>query len=661
MAEKGTRNVGVKRSRRRGQLSCTFCKKRKLKCNQTRPVCGQCKKRGLQLCVYPRDTPLPIPSEELYSKFPNLKLAQRVSQLETEARLRELSYSTDTVDSPPRLKRYFDSGTGSIYGPSSLKCISNTKVGSRQDFSMKLSQKVMQKYERTCVSHQYAPVSHIAGYDRGLPKDVEAMLCADVPCVEWIERRVAAFFNSSLYEIIGVIDEKRTLRDLHQMFLIDSNNEDGNKSRGIVGINLEGNNIFSVGIVLMTVLLSPGESDIYPGLQNCIQYITSICLLATRYVERSQFLILAIIGKLCDPSTSCNNYDDTRLLVNHLCNCCVILDLQNVDSIYLEGYSSFERDALKQTFYWTLLLDVRASLKFGAPITITDDNLDVDSIFRDVPSPLNNVNTRRSNLMKRFLKLSRSIISSFNRIGGMRLSQVVTSLDMLSEFMKSNLLPIRFYLEVQEGLLFDMFDFIVLGTVLEISLVLSHTRQLYFNDKSECINKDIVKFASVLGELALNNIIVSHNQDEHSYPKLFQRTDSVTPHLQLSIVVGHEFLIRSLTHLYKYAFDGWWIQTGTSQDMVAVFDSEEIESNVEEMHMLFEGLFHDKYPSLKGHLKHSGIFVSIALLENVFYSSWSIAKKNVHLTSYDESRHVLNDAFENFDSDHILKTVLARF
>lgn len=651
----------TKRTRRREQRSCMFCKKRKLKCDQTRPICGQCKKRGFQECAYPQDLPLSVHGEELYEKFPNLKLAKRVSQLEAEARLNSVRGTSGRSGPTSNLRQYFDKDTGSIYGFSSLKCFANTKVGSLQDFYMKSTQKVFREYDETWGHCTDALSGFISNSTSSIPRVIEVQLCADIGSLEWIQARMTNFFNSSLYDIMGVVDQDKTLRDIGSIFTTSADNEDSGKSGKVIAIDLSKTNVFSLGIILMIIRMSPGVSGNYPGLEACIRYITNIASLGTKYVERVQFLVLALNGKVCDPRYSFTQYDEVRSLMSHLCHCCITLGLQDVDTFYVNNCTTGEAMALKHTFYWTMLLDIRSSLFFGTPVAIRDEDLNLNSVYNDKPICSVRVNMRRNNLIKRFIRLSRTVITAFNRTTGMSADQVTSSIDILSEFIKADLLPLKFYTDVGHGIFTDTFDIIVLGTTLEILLMLSHSRQIYCTEVNEQANKDIKKFATILSQVAMKFIIASHDQDSYSYSELFKDDDIVTPHLQLSLVIVETFLVRSITHLFKYAFDGWYVKRDGSQEQASAFDLSEVDAGIEEIHLLFQSIFQEKNQSLVTHIKHSGLFVSVSLLESVSYLSWKTVKQEAQGIDCDELRPALANILDEMNEKHFVQVSVERF
>lgn len=73
----------IKRKRNRIPLSCTICRKRKVKCDKLRPHCQQCTKTGVaHLCHYMEQTWAEEAEKELLKDNELKKLRERVKSLE---------------------------------------------------------------------------------------------------------------------------------------------------------------------------------------------------------------------------------------------------------------------------------------------------------------------------------------------------------------------------------------------------------------------------------------------------------------------------------------------------------------------------------------------------------------------------------------------------
>lgn len=95
-----TANNKMKRKRNRIPLSCTICRKRKVKCDKTRPNCEQCSKTGVaHLCHYMEQTWAEEAEKEISKDSELKKLKSRVKALEEALVKAQASSYSQTPDS----------------------------------------------------------------------------------------------------------------------------------------------------------------------------------------------------------------------------------------------------------------------------------------------------------------------------------------------------------------------------------------------------------------------------------------------------------------------------------------------------------------------------------------------------------------------------------
>lgn len=109
LSDRSSKDSKTKRKRNRVPLSCTICRKRKVKCDKTRPHCNQCTKTGVaHLCHYMEQSWAEEAEREL-SKDTELKnLRERVKYLERTLNKMHAS-STPTVNGTPDARSPSDS------------------------------------------------------------------------------------------------------------------------------------------------------------------------------------------------------------------------------------------------------------------------------------------------------------------------------------------------------------------------------------------------------------------------------------------------------------------------------------------------------------------------------------------------------------------------
>ncbi|GAV54482.1 hypothetical protein ZYGR_0AM00200 [Zygosaccharomyces rouxii] len=100
VATDATANNKMKRKRNRIPLSCTICRKRKVKCDKTRPNCEQCSKTGVaHLCHYMEQTWAEEAEKEISKESELKKLKNRVKALEEALVKAQASSYSQTPDS----------------------------------------------------------------------------------------------------------------------------------------------------------------------------------------------------------------------------------------------------------------------------------------------------------------------------------------------------------------------------------------------------------------------------------------------------------------------------------------------------------------------------------------------------------------------------------
>lgn len=115
--------------RRKPIKSCAFCRKRKLRCDQQKPMCSTCKTRGRSGCLYTEKFTHKIETKELFGSTPNIELLKRIEDLEKRLDDKELTEKDVALSTSPFRNPYANfyylqckgSGRRIVYGPTSLR------------------------------------------------------------------------------------------------------------------------------------------------------------------------------------------------------------------------------------------------------------------------------------------------------------------------------------------------------------------------------------------------------------------------------------------------------------------------------------------------------------------------------------------------------------
>ncbi|CEP63426.1 uncharacterized protein LALA0_S08e02190g [Lachancea lanzarotensis] len=114
-------SMDQRRRRRKTIKSCTFCRQRKLKCDQKKPMCGACQARKLPECIYTDGFNFQLTSDELFSKQPNVALLRRIKELEE-------TLDKSTLDEDPHAETDFCSSNGNSTNTSERDPGSGTSI-----------------------------------------------------------------------------------------------------------------------------------------------------------------------------------------------------------------------------------------------------------------------------------------------------------------------------------------------------------------------------------------------------------------------------------------------------------------------------------------------------------------------------------------------------
>ncbi|GAV54102.1 hypothetical protein ZYGR_0AK06040 [Zygosaccharomyces rouxii] len=163
-ASANTGSVTTKKKRRKPIKTCTFCRRRKLRCDQQKPMCSTCVARGLPECVYMESSSKPRMMASHHDvvdskgSVANTKLLLKVNELERQ--LRDVanrigsgsgSGDSNSGDTP-------QGGTESLVGPSSAFSLSSASPNST-DVRIRAVPQQNELQQQREVQHESQPYS----------------------------------------------------------------------------------------------------------------------------------------------------------------------------------------------------------------------------------------------------------------------------------------------------------------------------------------------------------------------------------------------------------------------------------------------------------------------------------------------------------------------
>lgn len=610
----------TKVTRRRRQFkSCLFCRKRKLKCDHVKPICKQCSKRGINKCIYSEDFNYDITAEELFEKFPNVQLVEEVTKLQTQIETNNPNFPRDPTKLQFIGQPYFSKNDKQLYGYSSVRCMTNFQSDFIQKMYMNTLEQINQEFQK---QRKPYPVTIETSDLPQLLDDELVNVCKELPGYDIMKLCLVHFFNSSLFDLLGVIDEKKTLDTFSAYFIPNEKDEDDVSKATQIVIPSNGN-IFQVAIIILIVAISPYTQSISPSLNRFLVIVANLSANYTGYVEFCQFLVLRCMCRSYDDKLDFSNDLVKKNLICKLCQGCLDLGLANVDVFYSElTYTTSELISMKKTFYWTLFLDVYTALQFGTQVYIQDGSIDGRTIFdADIAVCGTGVNKRRNGLLKEFLMIMRTMLNQFNQIKGMPHCNIVNHIGSIQKFIQTKLLPMKFYADFDSPVMMDPLDLVILGILIESLIVLNHSRKKYYHEINSEVDRDIIHYCNLLSNISFRSIIGGHAVDQFAYPGLFADLKGETPHLHLFLGITEEFLTRSIFHFYSLIFEGISNDNSitSNEGHLNLIGSH---ASVMKLQNLFNKVMEGNERKLLSRLKRADSFIYCFLLQTISFKFW---------------------------------------
>lgn len=665
------------KKRRRQFKSCLFCRQRKLKCDHTKPICQQCKKRGFTKCMYTESFNYDITADELFEKYPNVQLVEQVTKLQTELGKNNPNVDKDIAKLKFLGKQYLDYNEMCMYGYSSIECITKFEQNFLQKtYSDKkdLIMKIYNEYQSSKPLY-FKKETHSMNGINPIPENLLKNVCKDLPSPEEIKLCLTDFFNSSLHDLLDVVNRTRTFNTFNNCFVInpDSQSDLGNNISDII-IPVDGN-IFQIAIVIFIVAISPRTKYVPTSVHSFLLGIIELPFLShNKYYEYCQLLVLRYTCVSYDNTLNVSDKVFRKQIVQKLCQSCIDLGLTDADLFYSNGnYSHSELICIKKVFYWALLLDVQTALEFGTPVQIPDGCLDVNVVF-DVNIAIcgTDVNKRRNTILKEFLRIMRSVLNQFNQKRGMPQCHISNQIGVIKHFIEAKLLPMKFYTDFHGTVMTDPLDSIILGTLIEMLIVLNHARKVYYHWFNSEVDREIIKYSSLQILLNIRAIIAGHEVDKFAYPNLFTNIEDETPHLHLSLRITQTFFKNAICHFYSSILNDFSSDTMTHDDSRHV-SLLEINDSLIHIQKLFGMIFSDE--KLLHRIRQSECFILSCILQNISHKFWMEIVhiqqelyadngddiKGHHLIPDDGGKVVFLQALRDWDDKEIVADILYTF
>lgn len=550
--------------RRKVVKSCTFCRKRKLKCDHGRPMCNQCLERKLPDCLYTDQFNFQLTTDELFGDSPNIELVRRVNELEEKLRHQVPRIGSESDCNQSSSEPSTRSGTSSIssgsgnnpiweyrnliqmhgqsimFGPTSWR----TTVVAQGD-------RFMTEYKRLWEMIMPERCKWINGGWKAqtipiTPQDdhTTGALCRELPGFEEIKKCVNDFFDDDYHGMFKVLDREKTLNDLEHCFVRAPDDQD----RVIDLIAPDGDgNLCKGALILLILCIMKSDGTPSPLFDDFFISLTALNLTTKlSFVERSQFLLLRFFNNVYY-SYVCADAPQMGGIVAELCECSMNLGLANASSYYKDKQDVVgPLYTLKNVWLWTLYADVMVAFEFGKPLLISDDHFDPESLKDDdqLLEDSGGFLRRRRTMLKRFIQVSRYCMTEINSRSSS--GNIESAKDRLLTYIQENLLPIRFYTSQDMFATVDFFDVIVLAPSLGMLLNFHDIQRMWLKSTSLSVRNGLIKFGFLSLALSVNTILGVLDRDKNL--KGGHRA------LHFALLLVNPLLMRVLSEMYAAFF-----------------------------------------------------------------------------------------------------------
>lgn len=525
-----------KGKRRKVIKSCTFCRKRKLKCSQVRPMCQQCSIRKLPQCIYTEEFNYPVTNTVLFSQVPNVALVQKIQSLQNLLTGNNNDTGRESIlnaslNNPLRFFRTSvlgENGSMYIFGPTSWKTLSLFE-----------SNKFQREFQNL-----WGVLEPLPEYNE--PQSQEPSIVSILPTFSEIEICVDSFFNSTLFDLLRIFNKDDVPPLLEKLFVRDTTNVDL-----IVLLNLteDPRDKYNLGIILQILCLKHYNRNVPSSIDKFIHDLTSSSSSSnSNFIERLQFILLSYINIMINSTSGVWDGTQGIDLINELCQSCVSLGLDDINRWYMKE-SQETKESLRCIWFWTLFFDVSCSYDIGRPPFISDGflNLNIFTVQDPGSSSIDSrIKPKRSKLMRDFLRVSRFIIRELHkRQTGEKTPALLL---LLSKFIQSNFSPIEHYTNPIYYSEIDPFDIMILSRVLCMITSIGNIDMMIGQNHKIVDKNKMVQFTLMSISVCVNTILFNFEKSAN------EEEDVLFEGLKLSTVLINPLLIRIVSEVYGLAF-----------------------------------------------------------------------------------------------------------
>ncbi|CUS21685.1 LAQU0S03e08328g1_1 [Lachancea quebecensis] len=567
----------ARRRRRKVIKSCTFCRQRKMKCDQQKPMCGSCVERKLSECIYTDGFNFQLTSDELFSKQPNVTLLRRIQELEEQ--LSRVSFEDPQKNGesylvansagyaatsqkcipcgPPNKNDILDlkvlrvkDGRYNYYGPTSIRVII---MASGERFVAEYN-KVWRKVEAEVNAWKNVHGRLLTMEHNSLESPNNAPLLEsiipDLPSYETIQERLHEFFDSPLHDYFQFLDKNKVLSDFARCFIpnyVAAIQDTSFSNRSVIMLLApENNNVFTIAVIVMILCLNHYKTTLPVSIERLIVSLVGFTTSKSVYVERAQFLLLLYLFRAYNGLSGSGSSHVTSL-VSLLCSTAFNLGLhQDVGQLYTGQENVVGSiESLQNLWFWTIFVDLYTAFDKGLPMNITSEHFD--------NSELPTKEKGRIPILRNFLFVGRKCMHAlFDRNESPDLLGLNS---LLLEFVEQNFHPIRYYTDSSLISQVDLFDILILSPTFSMLANFYDLTRVAYSQVTIQVKNGFIKCILIAISIVANTILRCYELDKDLLSEtVFARAKTLSPSLNMCVLILNSLPIRALNEVYGLMF-----------------------------------------------------------------------------------------------------------
>ncbi|QID85534.1 transcription factor [Saccharomyces pastorianus] len=647
-----------RRKRRKPIKSCAFCRKRKLRCDQQKPMCLTCKSRGRPDCLYTQEFTHSIEPDELFGSTPNIELLQKVDELEKKLNGKGLERENvaekrKTARNPYANLYHFQcrgSGRRIAYGPTSLRTyLFNDNVEFVKRYNQLRSRKVKIEINKWKAANTWTRMSEFGVLESTLVENnnsnVLKQICESLPSYEQTLNIITDFFcnERGTNDINQVLDKNKVINDFKSSFL-PGNKLQSNGERPIETLLLSINkNYYKIGVILMILCICHFYENTPPEVEKYVVMLTGFTTAKASFIEHAQFILLRYHHR--ELFLACGDDSHMISLVDLLCSSAVTLGLHlDIREVYKDQENIVgSLKSLENLWIWILLSDFNVSLNVGRCLAISSSYFQADEYENDDDSHTKTVNGLPATLfgesdtcvskIKRFLRLARPMVDEI--YDKSCFPDLEKNCKILIDFVETEFAPISYFISSDLISKVPLGETKVLLQVLNLLLTFYSLRFLVSRERGVVLKNNILQTILVSFSVVINTTRMCFDLDKEHFPELFAPDcPNLSPFMALSLAYTNflfprassvfcSFLYHNLTLFEK----GHYLSSDNIDQNLADWDLSTLNipldkdinilSAFQTYSEIFDGWLNSNNQELRNIMCRSCTFVAIIAMESI--------------------------------------------